>query len=491
MKTTLRSLLAFCLLFSAVMSTAQTPFSGQCPGGGFAVLAPSGTTDPSDLYLVDESTVALTLVGNTNVNLNALVYNRFDNFLYAMSDPLLSGTPTLYQIGANGLSSAVTTIQPPTGGAIGAVGSFVGTLDENGTYYFPAIRVLGLFPLTYEFLIGSFDLNNIGGGPTIVPNYVTMQLDATCGTIIDNFVNAFISAVFLGNPLPSGGIQDWAINPNDGLIYSYLGIDGVVWKMDPSTGVVDCFTTTNPALTEFGAIFFDQNGNMKGIEVFAGNTWTVDVNCPGASCGTLTAATGFGGGLNGDAAACPFPPISLPVELIRFDAFSTADEIVLEWSTASEFQNNYFEIQKSTDGINFETIGRVDAAGTTQIEQAYSYIDNNPVKGKNYYRLEQVDFDGKTNLSEVQVVDFTGVDVISLTIFPNPAQTQVRIRMSQAFEQDTHVRLFNTLGQVVLSSEVSARQGFIDLDVSNLPKGAYILDLFDGARQATQKLVVE
>ena len=156
MKTTLRSLLAVCLLFSTVLSTAQTPFSGQCPGGGFAVLAPSGTTDPSDLYLVDESTVALTLVGNTNVNLNALVYNRFDNFLYGMSDPLLSGTPTLYQIDATGLSSAVNSIQAPTGGAIGAVGSFVGTLDENGTYYFPAIRVLGLFPLTYEFLIGSF-----------------------------------------------------------------------------------------------------------------------------------------------------------------------------------------------------------------------------------------------------------------------------------------------------------------------------------------------
>ncbi|MEM6723920.1 MAG: T9SS type A sorting domain-containing protein [Bacteroidota bacterium] len=490
MKTTLRSLWAICLLFSAGWSLAQTPFSSQCPGGAFAVLAPSGTTDPSDLYLVDESSVALSLVANTGVNLNALIYNRFDNFLYGMSDPLLSGSPTLYRVGSGGTAVAVATIAPPTGGTIGAIGSFVGTLDENGNYYFPAVRVLGLFPFTYEFVLGSFDLNSVVG-PTVVPNYVTMTLDATCGTIIDNFVNAFLSAIILSAPLPSGGIQDWAVNPNDGQIYSYLGIDGVVWKMDPSTGVVDCFTTTNPTLTEFGAIFFDQTGTMKGIEVFAGNTWSVDINCPGANCGALSSETGFSGGLNGDAAACPFPAISLPVELIEFNAFATIDEIVLEWSTASEFQNSYFEVQKSSDGINFESIGRIDAAGTTQIIQAYSYIDSNPVKGKNYYRLEQVDFDGKSDLSAIQVVDFNGANLISLNIFPNPAQSQVRIRMSQAFEQPTQVRLFNTLGQVVLSTQIPARQGFTDLDVSNLPKGAYIIDLFDGVRQATQKLVID
>ena len=92
---------------------------------------------------------------------------------------------------------------------------------------------------------------------------------------------------------------------------------------------------------------------------------------------------------------------ALPVEIINFNATSDNDHIDLTWSTASENNNDYFTIEKSNDGINFESLANIDGAGNSNTLINYSYIDKNPFEGLNYYRLKQTDFNGNFIYSNV------------------------------------------------------------------------------------------
>ena len=103
-------------------------------------------------------------------------------------------------------------------------------------------------------------------------------------------------------------------------------------------------------------------------------------------------------------ATSPFIPI--PVELISFTAKSNGKEIILNWSTATELNNLGFEIQRSSEGNEFFTIGFVEGHGTTTEQQTYSYIDKNLGNGKNFYRLKQVDYDGSYEYSDVVEVEW-------------------------------------------------------------------------------------
>src|SRR5690606_21541103 len=89
-----------------------------------------------------------------------------------------------------------------------------------------------------------------------------------------------------------------------------------------------------------------------------------------------------------------------PVELTRFEARRTGDsQVLLSWETDSEKDNDYFAIERSGNGSDFGTIGKAPGKGTSQDKQQYRYTDGDPLPGINYYRLRQVDFDGKTDYS--------------------------------------------------------------------------------------------
>ena len=111
----------------------------------------------------------------------------------------------------------------------------------------------------------------------------------------------------------------------------------------------------------------------------------------------------------------------LPVELISFEAKLIDNQSVrLDWATASEIDNDFFEIQKSVDGINFEAIGKVNSQGDGNSQQAYQAYDERPSQGTNYYRLKQVDFDGKFEYSNIRVVTLD--EVAQVSFYPNPIQ---------------------------------------------------------------------
>jgi len=172
----------------------------------------------------------------------------------------------------------------------------------------------------------------------------------------------------------------------------------------------------------------------------------------------------------------------LPVELTSFNASTNNSGIVmLNWSTASEVNNQMFEIERRNDLTDYATIGFVEGKGTTSEQHQYSYVDKNAKTGTYYYRLKQIDFGGKYEYSSEVIVDVKGPLTFKLDQnYPNPFNPSTTIKYS--IPENGHVKLavFNMLGEEV-STLVNGQfeAGFYEtnFDASNLPSGAYIYRL--------------
>jgi len=107
-----------------------------------------------------------------------------------------------------------------------------------------------------------------------------------------------------------------------------------------------------------------------------------------------------------DSITCPPPVISscnivLPIQLIFFAGNITTEGVLLSWSTSNEINNDYFAIERSTDGVSFDNIGETDGQGTSSHLSEYEFVDKAPKDGSNYYRLKQVDYDGQFTYSKI------------------------------------------------------------------------------------------
>jgi hypothetical protein len=191
------------------------------------------------------------------------------------------------------------------------------------------------------------------------------------------------------------------------------------------TGSFNSIATVGAHQTTFGGgrNAFITKFNTNGIRQWAtyyggdeGNGITTDASgniiiTGQTNSGTSSAITTIGahqtihGGGNEDAFIAKFSPTGiLPVKLIAFNAVLDNRKVNCTWETASEINNNYFTVERSTDGSHFESIGRVKGKGNTNTNTRYSFIDNNPFAGISYYRLKQTDFDNTYTYSTIQRV---------------------------------------------------------------------------------------
>ncbi len=162
---------------------------------------------------------------------------------------------------------------------------------------------------------------------------------------------------------------------------------------------------------------------------------------------------------------------ALPVELIGFDAFKNESltAVTLEWETASEENSDYFIVQKSNDGVNYEKIDQVIAAGNSMEIMSYSSIDNNPNKGNNYYRIMQVDQDGMMTFSRLINV-FISIESNNIPlVYPNPIQGQLKI-FSKDFKnnEEISILIFDSLGKSIYRNKRRVQDGQLILNTSNL-----------------------
>lgn len=162
------------------------------------------------------------------------------------------------------------------------------------------------------------------------------------------------------------------------------------------------------------------------------------------------------------------PAALLSAQLTNFSAHLVDDRWVeIAWRTVSEINNAHFELQRSSDGINFETFGIVNGSGTSITVNNYRYKDVEPYQGNSYYRIMQVDYDGKFDFSNIKSVRMT--DKSYPTVFPNPVKNSLFIESSNKIDT---IKLFNSKGEKIYIEYQSSQS---KLDMSQLRKGLYQL----------------
>lgn len=180
---------------------------------------------------------------------------------------------------------------------------------------------------------------------------------------------------------------------------------------------------------------------------------------------------------------------ALPVEWLSFEATTIDNKSVkLDWITASEFENDYFEIQRSANGKDFERMDEIPSMGMSNSEKMYEWTDNVPLLGNNYYRIKQVDRDGSFEYSEVRLAKIAG-DQPTIAVYPNPVMAGNDIQVKISKEGQFLGNIFNTNGQLIKTEEVSENG---TLSTQDLPAGNYFYRIngVDNSTTFSGKIVV-
>lgn len=163
----------------------------------------------------------------------------------------------------------------------------------------------------------------------------------------------------------------------------------------------------------------------------------------------------------------------LPIELISFEARTLGDVVRLDWSTASETNNDFFTLERSEDGVNWGIFSTVDGNGNSNQVLTYSSVDEAPMNGISYYRLKQTDFDGQFSYSDTRMVDVSSIPE-NLYASPNPSKGIFTINRKVTNLQN--IRLYNGQGKAMVGHEVYIGSQ-VKLDLSSLPTGVYFLNI--------------
>ncbi|MEL7119041.1 MAG: T9SS type A sorting domain-containing protein [Bacteroidota bacterium] len=181
---------------------------------------------------------------------------------------------------------------------------------------------------------------------------------------------------------------------------------------------------------------------------------------------------------------------NLPVILKSFVVENKDGAALMTWSTATELNNDYFEIERSLDGANFDAIYKVNGAGTTFFTNQYRFTDFYPLPGTSYYRLRQVDFDGTVTVSNV--ISFqTERSELNLTIFPNPVSMNETISIYNNGEGE-QVYWYDVRGRLLATNQLLTGTNIFNLN-NELEQGILIVKIADrrGAQLKVERLIVQ
>lgn len=181
-----------------------------------------------------------------------------------------------------------------------------------------------------------------------------------------------------------------------------------------------------------------------------------------------------------------------PVELIAFHATLLPNQTVqLDWQTATELNNHGFEVERSQDARHWEVIGFVKGQGTTTELQEYRHIDPQPYTGLNYYRLRQIDFDGRHEYLPVRSVRVESGQVKGIRVYPNPIREgALNVNFTTALVgSDATLRILDTNGKAL--RQVALTGQYNSIAIGQLPAGVYLLEVADGRETWQERLVVQ
>jgi hypothetical protein len=228
---------------------------------------------------------------------------------------------------------------------------------------------------------------------------------------------------------------------------------------------------------------------MRGLNGTSAYCGCVYGSTPGGNGATLTGLIVPEGTLD------PGPGCVLPVEMTAFEAYQHSGTIRLNWTTATELNNDHFEVERNTDGTgDFYPLGRVSGAGTSLSPQTYSFEDDHPRYGLNYYKLIQTDLDGTRYYAGMVAVQYAPSLESGARVFPNPVKPGERltVELPAAGLQNLQYRIQDLLGRTLKTGMLSLADGenrmFIPTD--GLSEGNYFLSWSAGEPWESVKIAI-
>jgi hypothetical protein len=422
---------------------------------------------------------------NGTINLNRVKMNKASGKLY------LTGASSTMNV------DSILTL---TSGQI-----VTASFEVNLKYYLPAALVGGS---ALSFIDGKFRRKIANGilsspiipasydfplGDSITPGgYELANITFTSATLVNDLLAQFIP--WSATP-PMGPVASECVFAS----YHTLPLfNHGYWKFQRSTGVF----SGNYKVTLFNTGQTNQSGNGFTVvtskitsDPLLQSSWFLLGNCVIASTSGNTQRTNFNPLPGNDTSSFNHyyttaqTPLVLPIELLSFTAMPKGEGVICEWKTASETNNEYFDVEKSIDSREFESIGRIKGfgMGTSTNERNYSLTDQQICNGIQYYRLRQVDFDGQYSYSDVIAVDCSN-DKDFLKVFPNPAKSAVTVSFYQIEKGIVRLECIDIIGKVVKDELRPAVTGYnrIDIDISDLSKGIYYLRIQEKSEHAGQ-----
>jgi hypothetical protein len=184
---------------------------------------------------------------------------------------------------------------------------------------------------------------------------------------------------------------------------------------------------------------------------------------------------------------------TLPVSLVDFSAILNKNKVDLKWITATEKNASRFEIERSTDGTNYNQVAMAFAYGNTSENKTYSFSDdiNNVQSSMIYYRLRSVDMDGKSQLSQVRIIRIGKQgEMLKMVIYPNPVSSELRITIPEEWQnKQVLMEVFNQNGQKLKTLKINHISQTETIAVNDLAKGFYCVKATCGSEVAQQKFI--
>jgi hypothetical protein len=261
------------------------------------------------------------------------------------------------------------------------------------------------------------------------------------------------------------------------------------WQLDRIAGAGNTSVTLYWNNASLSQILLCASFEDLSVAKWTGTAWTnlnptaafISGSCSGSAAGSIIT----------QADVTSFSPFTfgskkhsnpLPVELLSFTGKNLDDKNLLEWATLTETNNDYFIIEKSKDGNDFEVLKQVDGAGNSNTVLFYNETDDTPFNPVTYYKLKQVDFEGSYTYSDIISVFSTlqSEQPVFINLYPNPAATLVNLDIYSPSESEINVEIYDYLGMVILSEKRQIMKGnnTLAFDISKLADGIFYSRVF-------------
>lgn len=314
--------------------------------------------------------------------------------------------------------------------------------------------------------------------------------------------------VAASNPIFTGSLSDGFSFASNGATSNniFLGGIGDGWSTEVNTVVVNTIffggigdgwnRTAN--ITASNTIFVGGIGDgwNNAANISASNTIFVGGIGDGWNyAGNAAAANNIFIGSEGDGWSSAYRPTNpLPVNFLYFNVRKQGKSIgLLSWKTARELNTSHYDVERSTDAVNFSFIGKVAANGNTTAESNYSFADNAPAQGFNYYRLKQVDRDGRFIYTAARFLNFDDLNAGLVKYYPNPTNGVLNIELTDEMRKQEKWLTVSTSGGIVIEQVKIQANGnrVIPVNLGKNPKGIYFIQIKTSCCNSTQRVVLQ